>query len=185
MRPIRQIVVGVVMVVCLLSVASSVGASTLPLTQRVLKAGQFARMKPSGPPTVIRSATAFAQRDTTLAPRLHQLGFVAAVAEELVTPGNPDRYGLSMVVQLSSAANAKAALKAQYSSNGPWTLFTVTGISGAVGFEQVGTQGGRNIGFALGPYFYLVGAGWQNGAKNAITRSALQAAALLVSNRVR
>jgi hypothetical protein len=181
----RLVVVGGVALVCLLTAASSVAASSLPLTQRVLKAGQLAGMKPSGPPTVIRSAAAFAQRDTTLARRLHQLGFVAAVAEELMTPGNPNRYGLSMVVQLSSAANAKAALKAQYAANGPWTLFTVTGISGAVGFEQGGAQGGRNIGFALGPYFYLVGAGWQNGATNAITRSALQAAALLVSNRVR
>jgi hypothetical protein len=143
-------------------------------------------MKPSSPPTVIRSAAAFAQGDTTLAARLRQLGFVAAVAEQLVTPGNPNRYGLSMVVQLSSAANAKAALKAQYGSNGPWTLFTVTGVPGAVGFEQSGGgQGGRNIGFALGPYFYLVGAGWQKDAKNAIPRSALQAAALLMYKRVR
>jgi hypothetical protein len=113
-----------------------------------------------------------------------QLGFVAAVAEQLMTPGNPNRYGLSQVVQLSSAANAKSALKYYYTSNGPWTLFTVTGIPGAVGFEQVGPQGGRNIGFALGPYFYLTGDGWQNGAKNAISRSALQAAALLIYNRV-
>ena len=186
MRPIRWIVVGAVMLLCLLWVGSSVGASSFPLTQRVLKAGQFAGMKPSSPPTVIRSAAAFAQSDTTLGARLRQLGFVAAVAEQLMTPGNPNRYGLSMVVQLSSAANAKAALKAQYASNGPWTLFTVTGIPGAVGFEQVAPpQGGRNIGFALGPYFYLVGAGWQNGAKNAIPRSALQAAALLTYNRVR
>ena len=186
MRPIRWIVVGAVGLLGVLWVGSSVGASSLPLTQRVLKGGQFAGMKPSSPPTVIRSAAAFAQRDTTLAPRLPQLGFVAAVAEELITPGNPNRYGLGMVVQLSSAANAKAALKTQYASNGPWTMFTVTGIPGAVGFEQVAPpQGGRNIGFALGPYFYLVGAGWQNGAKNAIPRSALQVAALLIYNRVR
>jgi hypothetical protein len=187
-RPIRWIVVGGVMLLCLLWVGSSVGASSLPLTQRVLKAGQFAGMKPSSPPTVIRSAAAFAQSDTTLAARLRQLGFVAAVPEQLVTPGNPNRYGLSLVVQLSSAANAKAALKAQYGSNGPWTLFTVTGIPGAVGFEQSGpqgAQGGRNIGFALGPYYYLVGAGWQKDAKNAIPRSALQTAALLMYKRFR
>jgi hypothetical protein len=175
-----------VTLLCLLWVGSGIGASSPPLTQRVLKAGQFAGMKPSSPPTVIRSAAAFAQSDTTLGGRLRQLGFVAAVAEELITPGNANRYGLSMVVQLSSGANAKAALKAQYSSNGPWTLFTVAGIPGAVGFEQVvPPQGGRNIGFARGPYFYLVGAGWQNAAKNAIARSALQAAALLLYNRVR
>jgi hypothetical protein len=65
-------------------------------------------------------------------------------------------------------------------------LFTVTGIPGAVGFEQVAPpQGGRNIGFSLGPYLYLVGAGWQNGTKNSIPRSALRAAALLVYSSVR
>ena len=186
MRPFRWIVVGAVALLCLLSVGSSVGASSLPLTQRVLKAGQFAGLKPSSPPTVIRSAAAFAQSDTTLEARMRHLGFVAAVEEQLMTPGNPNRYGLSLVVQLSSAANAKAALKYYYTANGPWTHFTVTGIPGAVGFEQVGpSQGGRNIGFALGPYFYLAGAGWQNAAKNTIPRSALQTAALLIYNRVR
>ena len=59
---------------------------------------------------------------------MRQLGFVAAVAEQLMTPGNPNRYGLSQVVQLSSAANAKSALKYYYTSNGPWTRFTVTGF---------------------------------------------------------
>ena len=118
---------------------------------------------------------------------MRHLGFVAAVEEQLMTPGNPNRYGLSLVVQLSSAANAKAAPEA-FGSNGPSTFFTVTGIPGAVGFEQVGpqgAQGGRNIGFALGPYFYLVGAGWQKGAKNAIPRSTLRAAALLMYKRFR
>ena len=186
MRPITRVVVSAVMLLCLLWVGSSVAASSLPLTQRVLKAGQFAGLKPSSPPTVIRNGAAFFQGDQALEARLRQLGFVAGVAEQLMTPGNPNRGGLSEVVQLSSAANAKSALKYYYTSNGPWTLFTVTGIPGAVGFEQSGGGfWGRNIGFARGPYFYLVGAGWQNGAKNAIPRSALQAAALLIYNRVR
>ena len=185
MRRIRWIVVGAVMLLCLLSVGSSVGAASLPLTQRVLKPGQFAGLKPVSPPKVIRNASAFFPGAPALEARMRQLGFVAAVAEQLMTPGNPNRYGLSQVVQLSSAANAKSALKYYYTSNGPWTLFTVTGIPGAVGFEEVGPQGGRNIGFALGPYFYLTGDGWQNGAKNAVSRSALQAAALLIYNRVR
>jgi len=171
---------------CLLWGGSSLAASSLPLTQRVLKAGQFAGLKPTSPPTVIRNVAAFFQGAKALQARLRRLGFVAGVAEQMMTPGNPNRYGLSQVVQLSSKANAKSALKYFYTSNGPWTLFTVTGIPGAVGFEQVGTsQGGRNVGFALGPYFYLVGDGWQSGAKNAISRSALQAAALLIYHRVR
>jgi len=183
-RPFRWIVLGAVIALCLLWVGSSVGASSLSLTQRVLKAGQFAGMRPTSSPKVIRSVGALIQGDEPLAARLRQLGVVAAVREQLMTPGNPNRYGLSQVVQLSSAANAKAALKA-YSSGGPWTFFTVTAIPGAVGFEQLGPQGGRNIGFALGPYFYLAGNGWQDGAKNAVPRSALQAAALLIYDRVR
>jgi hypothetical protein len=174
---------GVVTLLCLLSVGSSVAAPSLPLTQRVLS---FAGMKPSSPPKVIRSVAVFYKGDPSIEAQFRHLGFVAGVADQLTTPGNPNRYGLSLVVQLASAANAKAALKDVYTSNGTFTLFTVTGIPDAVGFEESGGgEGGRNIGFTLGPYYYLVGAGWQNGAKNAIPRSALQAAALLLYNRVR
>lgn len=183
MRSFRWRALGAVMLLCLFSVGTSVAAPSLPLTQRVLK---FAGMKPSSPPKVIRSVAAFYNGEPTMEAQFRHLGFVAGVAEQLMTPGNPNRYGLSLVVQLGSAANAKAALKYDYTANGPFTLFTVTGIPGAVGFEASGGgQGGRNIGFALGPYFYIIGAGWQNGAKNAIPRSALQAAALLLYNRVR
>jgi hypothetical protein len=184
-RHIRWLVAGAVMLSCFLWVGSSVGASSLPLTQRVLKAGQFAGMKPSSPPTLIRSDSAYFPGAQALESRMRKLGFVAAVVEQLITPGNPNRYGLSQVVQLSSAANAKSALKYYYTSNGPWTRFTVTGIPGAVGFEQLGPQGGSNIGFALGPYFYLTGDGWQNGAGNALSHATLQAAALLIYSRVR
>jgi hypothetical protein len=184
--PCGRLVAGVVMSSCLLWAASGVGASSLPLTQRVLKAGQFAGMKPASPPTLIRSVSGFFPGAQALEARMRQLGFVAAVAEQLVTPGNPNRFGLSQVVQLSSAANAKSALRYYYTANGPWTRFAVTGIPGAVGFEQEqGSQGGRNIAFALGPYLYLTGDGWQGGAKNAVPSSALQAAALLTYNRVR
>ena len=185
MPHVRWLVAGAATVLCLLWAGNGVGASSLPLTQRVLKAGQFAGMKPSSPPTLIRNPSAFFPGSQALEARMRQLGFVAAVAEQLMDPGNPDRYGLSQVVQLSSAANAKSALKYYSTANGPWTRFTVTGIPGAVGFEQLGSQGGRNIGFTLGPYFYLTGDGWQNGVKNAVPSSALQAAALLTYNRVR
>jgi len=143
-------------------------------------------MKPSSPPKVIRSVAAFFGGQPSLEAKVRALGFVAGVAEQLTTPGNQNRFGLSMVVQVSSAANAKAALRYDYTSIGPFTLFTVTGIPGAIGFEgSSGGQGGRNIGFTIGPYFYLVGAGWQNGAKNAIPRATLQAAALSLYKHVR
>ncbi|MGH2850844.1 MAG: hypothetical protein ACRDLP_09530 [Solirubrobacteraceae bacterium] len=146
----------------------------------------FAGMKPSSAPTVLHSAAAFASGDAALVAELRHLQFVAGVAEQLQAPGNPNRFGLSQVVQLSSAANATAALRYYHTSNGPWTVFTVSGIPGAVGFEQSAEgQGGRNIGFVVGRFFYLVGDGWQNGAKNAIPSSTLQAAGLRLYNRVR
>jgi hypothetical protein len=182
-RALRSSVVGAVLLLSLVVVGSSTASSPLTLTQRV---APFAGMKASSPPRVIRSAAAFFSGEPSMEAKLRALGFVAGVAEQLTTPGNQNRFGLSMVVQLSSAANAKAALKYDYTSNGPFTLFTVTAISGAIGFEASGGgQGGRNIGFTLGPYFYLVGAGWQNGAKNAVPRSTLQDAALSLYRRVR
>jgi len=57
------------------------------LTQRVQKAGQFAGMKPTSPPTLIRNASAFFSGSQALETRMRQLGFVAAVAEQLMTPG--------------------------------------------------------------------------------------------------
>jgi hypothetical protein len=185
MQASRRVVASVVIFTGLLWAGTSVGASSPSMTRRVLKAGQFANMKPSNPPTVIRRVSAFFPGAHALESRMRRLGFVAAVVEQLQTPGNPNRYGLSEVVQLSSAANAKAALKYYYTTNGPWDRFAVAGIPGAVGFEQVGAQGGSNIGFALGPYFYLTGDGWQGGAKNAIRNSVLRAAALLIYDRVR
>jgi hypothetical protein len=91
MRHITWIVVSAVMLLCLLSVGSSVGASSLPLTQRVLKAGQFAGMEPSSPPTLIRDASAFFPGAQALEARMRKLGFVGAVVEQLMTPGNPNR----------------------------------------------------------------------------------------------
>lgn len=42
--------------------------------------------------------------------RLRRLGFVAGIADDLVVPGNPNRFGLRLVEQLTSAASAKAEL---------------------------------------------------------------------------
>jgi hypothetical protein len=173
----------------LVAVGAAAGAgSSLPLTQRVLAAGQFAGMRPSKPPVEVRSAIAFAQGNKTEEALLRRWGFVGAVSEQLVTPGNANRYGLSLVVQLSSPANAAAALIADYTAGGPWTRFAVPGIARAVGFAQLGPgdrEGGTNVGFTVGPYTYLVGGGWQGGPKNMISNAAVIAAARLIDARVR
>lgn len=182
---------GAAAVLCLAVAGGAYGsgvAATFPLAQRVLKAGQFAGMKPSKPPTVINSASGWAQGNTTMAAQLRHWGFVAGVAENMLTPGNQSRFGLSIVMKFASAASAKAELASDSTSNGPWRYFKVPGIPGARGFEALapaGTGGtsGRNVGFTDGPYFYLVGAGW-SGDKNAVSRSAVIAGGLLIYQRV-
>jgi hypothetical protein len=166
--------------------ADGSAASSLPLTQRVLKAGEFAGLQPVGPPMEIRSAVAWAHEEQDNVSLLRKWGFVAGIAEQMFTPGNPDRGGLSVVVELSSAASAKAYLTADTTADGPWKHFTVPAIPDAIGFEQsAGDDGGRNIGFTLGPYVYVVGAGWQGGTKNAISVSSLRSAALRLYHRVK
>jgi hypothetical protein len=166
--------------------AGAAPASPHSLTARVLNAGQLAGMRPDAKLVIVRTATAWSDGNATQATRLKRWGFAGGVAEALLTPGNSNRYGLSLVIQLSSAANARAALKAEYGSNGPWTHFAVPGIPGAVGFERLtASEGGRNIVFALGPFTYLVAVGWLAGARNSVPRSALITAAKLLYAHVR
>jgi hypothetical protein len=170
----------------LVSVPAAGAAPALSLTARVVKAGQLAGMRPDTKLAIIRTATAWSEGNASEATRLKRWGYVGGVAEAMLTPGNSNRYGLSLVIELSSAGNARAAAKAEYSSNGPWVHFAVPGIPGAVGFERLtASDGARNVVFASGPYTYLVAVGWLAGVRNSVSRSALIAAARLVYERVR
>jgi hypothetical protein len=185
----RRVQTSFVAVLCLAvacgTAYGSGAASGRALTQRVLKAGEFAGMKPSTPPKVVTTVAAWTQGNTSAAARFRKEGFVGGVAEQLVTPGNPNRYGLSLVVELSTKAAAKAEMTSNATSNGPWQNFSVPAIPGAIGYEGSGPDGGgRNVGFTVGRYAYVVGAGWQGGAKNAISLNTLRAAALLLYHRV-
>ncbi len=173
-------------VFCLALAAPAAAASPSSLTTRVLKAGQLPDMRPDVKPTIVRTAAAWADGNASKATELKHWGFVGGVAEAMSTPGNSNRYGLSLVIQLSSAVNARAAMKAEYGSNGPWTHFAVAGIPGAVGFERLTrTEGGRNVTFAVGAYTYLVAVGWLGGASNSVSQTALVTAAKLLYSRVR
>ena len=111
---------------------------------------------------------------------------MAGVSEALVARGNPSRAGLSGVERFSSAKSAKAEVVYESTATGPWVSFPVRGIPGARGFEQLSSQGnGRNVAFADGVYYYIVGAGWGGASSNAVSRSTVAAAALRLYERVR
>jgi hypothetical protein len=186
---VATVAVGVALAALAVTIAE---AATLSLTQRVLAAGQLAGMKPEHAPTVLKGASAYATAEglnpsqtSTEAKRLTKLGFIAGVTEPLSSPTNGNLGGLSVVIQFSSAASAQANLAEQSTSSGPWKYFSVAGIPGARGFEQISSSGsGRNVGFTDGPVYYLVGAGWSGGTSNGVSRTALSTVALALYHRV-
>jgi hypothetical protein len=180
-----------VVVVVVAGVAAGVASAALPLTGRVLRSGELAGMNPNAPVHVVVGASAWVTSGG-FAPlpgkaeiaRLRKLGFVAGVNENLITAGNQNRYGLSAVQQFSSAKSATAELVFVATSE-PRTSFPVHGIPGARGFESISNQNnGRNVAFADGDYYYIVGAGWGGGSSNAVLRSTLAAAAVVLYHRV-
>jgi hypothetical protein len=170
---------------------ASASTAPLPLKQRVLAAGELAGMKPVSAPEVVAGAYAWAtdsfpksSQKEELA-RFRSLGFVAGIDENLITPGNTDRYGLSLMEEFSSAKSAGAELVHAAAANPTWTRFAVPGIPGARGFELIhGATGGCNVGFTDGPFYYIIGAGWLGGSRNAVSRAQLIASALVLYRRV-
>jgi hypothetical protein len=156
-------------------------ASALPLTARVLHAGDFLGLKPANGVVVVRNAEQWALKEPPGgvfdAALLRKDGFVGGIFENLHWQArNID--GLSMVVQLGSSAAARKYLTMY---TGLATPFSVSAIPGAHGF---GDQGGINIVFSDGDYAYLVGAGWQPGSAHTVTKAQLHAAATLLYHRV-
>jgi hypothetical protein len=174
-----------------LAVGPASASSALAPTQRVLGAGELAGMKPLSPPALVHGASAWvtasfpkSSRKAELA-RFRSLGFVAGIDEDLVTPGNTDRYGLSLMEEFSSAKAATAELVHAAAANPTWAHFAVPGIPGARGFELThGASSGRNVGFTDGPFYYIVGAGWLGNSSNAVSRAQLISTALVLYKRV-
>jgi len=179
------------LLVAAIAARPATASSALPLTQRVLAPGELAGMKPLSPPVVVRGASAWvtasfpkSSRAAELA-RFRSLGFVAGIDENLITPGNTDRYGLSAMEEFSSAKAARGELAHAAAANPTWTHFSVPGIPGARGFELTrGASPGRNVGFTDGPFYYIVGAGWLGSASNAVSRAQLVSTALVLYHRV-
>ena len=193
----------VLALVAALSVSTGVAfAATkpLPLSDRVIKQGDFAGYRPESTTQSIASAKAWvaggphvpaAQSSADVA-RLQRQGFVAVLIEFL-DRGAARQDGLSWVMQLGSAASARAELNVDVSENksettaggGSFSLFSVPAIPGAEGYRVSGGGSvGENIFFADGPFLYLIGQGWPSGEKNSPTRAGLIAAATNLYRRV-
>jgi hypothetical protein len=92
--------------------------------------------------------------------RLTRGGFIRGVREDLSAGATP---GLSVVEQFHSAKAASAELAAEIAEDkveagGQYKAFAVPGIPGARGYTLIhGSEGGINIAFVKGPYYYLVG----------------------------
>jgi hypothetical protein len=155
--------------------------SVLPLTARVLHAGDFLGLRPANRVVVVRSPEQWALTEPPGgffdAALLRKDGFVGGIFENLHWQAR-NMDGLSMVVQLGSPAAARKYLTMY---NGLATPFSVSGIPRARGF---GDQGGINIVFTDGNYAYLVGAGWQPGSTHRLTKAQLLSAATVLYHRV-
>jgi hypothetical protein len=181
---IVRVAVGAAVVAAVVGAGSRVAwarptGSSLPLTARVLHAGDFLGLRPQGRVVVVPSPQQWALTEPPGSPfdaaLLRKDGFAGGIFEHLHWQArNTD--GLSMVVQLGSPAAARKYLA---SYNGLATPFPVSDLPNAHGF---GDQGGINIAFADGDYAYLVGAGW-NGSTPTVTKAQLLAAATLLYHR--
>jgi hypothetical protein len=169
----------------------------LPLRDRLIKQGEFAGYRPESKKQSFSTAKAWvvggphpsaAQTSAEIA-RLHREGFVA-VLSEFLDRGSERGNGLSWVMQLGSAASARAELKADVRENkaasgGSSSAFPVPAIPGAQGFRVSGGGSvGENIFFADGPFLYLVGQGFSSADKTPPTRAGLIAAVKKLYTRV-
>lgn len=147
-------------------------------------------------PIADKTARAWVANDTTLTPaqvksqvaRLTREGFREELSEFLDDAQGPQN-GLSSILQLGSAASARAELAAEVRSDKTQgfavNTFRVGAIPGAVGFGgSNGNSGGENITFADGPFVYLVGNAWTGSPTHNPRHAALIEAATKLYRRV-
>jgi hypothetical protein len=147
----------------------------LPLSARLLTRGEFPGFTLEAPKS-FKTAKAWVAGNTSLTPaqaraqvaRLAGEGFKKLLAEFLDNAQGRGN-GLSFVMQLGSAASARAELaaevryaKAQMQAT---ETFRISAIPGAVGYgadqgNPGDYMGGENIVFTDGPFFYLAGNAW-------------------------
>jgi len=197
------VLVWLVLAALLLSVfgvaRSEATVEPLPITGRVLRAGELPGFVPKERPATVASVAAW----NKVAPsggidveaRLRRAGFVAAVREDLNGTSGSYEAALAVVVRLGSpeAARAEIAQQVRDFADQPnrggvkmQTPFPVPGIPGASGWTSTGNDGfsGHNIIFADGPFTYLLGMGWGSQAKSPPTPAQLIAATRALFKRV-
>jgi len=166
----------------------------LPLGDRLIKSGDFAGFRPESSTHSFKTATAWvvsgphaAQMSAEIA-RLRRERFVA-VLSEFLDRGSARGSGLSWVMQLGSAASARAELTVDFAegkaNGGSFAAFSVPAIPGARAYRvSGGGSAGENVLFADGPFLYLVGQGWSSADTHTPTRAGLIAAATTLYRRV-
>jgi hypothetical protein len=161
-----------------ISASTTTTAASTPAMPTVPPAGILGRVlitnelkgftgSPSGIDTGIRSYLAEEESGVSSTQmnadyaRLKRLGFMRGVVENLAMGATP---GVSWVEEFPSpqAAGAELAAEIAEDKKGPsaadYAAFAVPGIPGARGISFLsGGQGGINIAFVKGPYYYLVG----------------------------
>lgn len=157
----------------------------------LLVAGELPGLAPRGQAMLSTSAQSFVaefpptQRSTEEA-RVKALGFLAAVSQPLsATPGHKGE-GVSLVelYRTSKGARGEVAGELKQATGRGESAFSVAGIPGARGFGFNGSSGpNANVGFAVGPEYYLVG--FQATPTGGPTRAQLIAAAQSLYRRVR
>lgn len=179
--------VGVLLMVALSGVAAASPKSLLPLRARLLRPGDFAGFTLEAPKP-FKTAKAWVALNTSLTPAqaraqvasLTREGFKELLAEYL-DDAQGRGNGLSFVMQLGSAASARAERAAEVrnaKAQGQATeTFRISAIPGAIGFgadqgNPGNYMGGENIVFTDGPFLYLAGNAWSGSTQTKNPRHA-------------
>lgn len=171
--------VGVLLVVAWSGVAAA-SPKPLPSSARLLRPGDFAGFTLEAPKP-FKTAKAWVALNTSLTPAqaraqvasLTREGFKELLAEYL-DDAQGRGNGLSFVMQLGSAASARAELAAEVrnakAQGQAAETFRISAIPGAVGFgadrgNPGNYTGGENIVFTDGPFLYLAGNAWSGSTR--------------------
>jgi hypothetical protein len=198
----RGFAAGLMMAVLLMLPWSGVATASpkpLPLSARVIQRGEFAGFSLEAP-IRYRTAKAWVEPNAGLTSaqaaaqiaRLRREGFKAGLVEYL-NRGPLRQSGVSWVMQLGSAASARAELAASLrefkaetvAHGGSVSAYSVGAIPGARGYHVASSgESDENILFADGPYLYLNGEARSPGEPNPPTRAGLITAVTKLYNRV-